>query len=803
MGAPKRRIGVVAQRCVGVCIAVAAVLLTSPAAGAFTWSPQSVPAPQGRNGEFFAVSCTSSTSCMAVGFFLNPLGEQRPLAETWNGASWTVKTVPMPSGTQFGYLRGVSCTSATACTAVGAAGPTNLPTQPLAERWNGTSWAVQTVPNPANTIDVTFTGVSCTSGTACTAVGSARNTIAGHSVALAERWNGSSWAVQTSPNPSGAGAIELTGVACTGASECIAVGYYTSSGAVFFPDKTLAERWNGSSWSIQTTPNPSGATAAILDGISCSAGTACTAVGGYSTTTNLPNQTLAERWNGASWTIQSTPNPASGTPLLGGVSCPAAAACTAVGSAAPGSSSTPLIEHWNGASWAIQSAPSPAGAIFTPTSGVSCTAAAACTAVGAETGGSLPSTLAERLDGAGWTIQTTANVTGALVSSLDGVSCRAASSCAAVGSFLNGGKRRMLAEAWNGSSWRVKSMPNPATSRGILSAVSCTASTACTAVGSYLNGSGFTVTLAERWNGTSWAVQSTPNPAGSTNASLNGVSCPSATSCMAVGKFFDSNTSRWTRLAEQWNGTSWALKPTQNASGETFSTFNGVACTSSTSCTTVGGYSTAAGASEANRPLAEQWNGISWALKTTPTPAGATFATFIGVSCSASTACTAAGGYSTTPGANVATQTLAERWNGTSWTIQTTTNPVSIGFNGDSCPTATTCVAVGNFFAEGWNSATWATETITPVLFGSELAGVSCSAAAACTAVGNSQVPYVTDLLFANDTFIGFMSVPLAERDPASPSAPHVRSGVPGPAVNTIRAGSSADASRSAVFTVR
>jgi hypothetical protein len=34
----------------------------------------------------------------------------------------------------------------------------------------------------------------------------------------------------------------------------MAVGNYTSSAGVI---ETLAERWNGTEWSIQTTPNPS------------------------------------------------------------------------------------------------------------------------------------------------------------------------------------------------------------------------------------------------------------------------------------------------------------------------------------------------------------------------------------------------------------------------------------------------------------------------------------------------------------------------------------------------------------------
>jgi hypothetical protein len=76
---------------------------------------------------------------------------------------------------------------------------------------------------------------------------------------------------------------------------------------------------------------------------------------------------------------------------------------------------------------------------------------------------------------------------------------------------------------------------------GTIASVSCFASTACTAVGSDTNPSGIDVTLAERWNGTDWQQQATPNPVGDTTSSvapsLVGVSCPTAGFCVAVGNY--------------------------------------------------------------------------------------------------------------------------------------------------------------------------------------------------------------------------------------------------------------------------
>ena len=64
----------------------------------------------------------------------------------------------------------------------------------------------------------------------------------------------------------------------------------------------------------------------------------------------------------------------------------------------------------------------------------------------------------------------------------------------------------------------------------------------------------------ELWNGTSWKLQSTPSPAGAKDAELNGVWCASASACTAVGDYYTSVTR--TTLAERWNGTSWAIQGT-------------------------------------------------------------------------------------------------------------------------------------------------------------------------------------------------------------------------------------------------
>src|SRR5207248_1694795 len=116
-------------------------------------------------------------------------------------------------------------------------------------------WTLQSTPNPSGASVNGLYDVACPSSSQCTAVGSDKSS-SNMTVTLAERWNGSSWAIQSTPNPRGSLGSALLSDACPSTTVCTAVGYYHNSGNVIVP---LAERWNGSSWTVQTTPMPAGA----------------------------------------------------------------------------------------------------------------------------------------------------------------------------------------------------------------------------------------------------------------------------------------------------------------------------------------------------------------------------------------------------------------------------------------------------------------------------------------------------------------------------------------------------------------
>jgi hypothetical protein len=440
----------------------------------------------------------------------------------------------------------VACTSPSACTAAGAYANSSGTAQTLAEHWDGTAWHRQATPNQGPSLLI---GLACTSAATCTAVGYSSTNQS--PAVLVERSAGTTWRTQTAPNPAGAASSSLNGVACTARSACTAVGATTSRSRTV---ATLAEQWNGHIWHIQPTPSPAGGGA--LNSVSCASRSACTAVGG---TAN--GKTLAERWNGTTWTIQPTPNPAGSVQgFLIAVSCTSPSACIAAGAYFTTSSQSgparSLAERWNGKRWTILPSPNPAGAMQSFLNGVSCTSPSACTAIGEQHSASgIVHTLAERWDGATWRIQPTPNPPGVQFASLAGVSCTGPSACLAAG----GSDQGTLAERWNGATWRIQPTPNPPGGQNIiLTSVACPASSACTAFGAYKTGSGRHFTLAERWNGRTWRSQPTPGIV-AFDTTFPGVACPTLSACVAVASY--TNNGPFVTLAERWSGTTSGSQP--------------------------------------------------------------------------------------------------------------------------------------------------------------------------------------------------------------------------------------------------
>lgn len=344
--------------------------LSVPVASA-AWTLQTTPSPpEGTANYLYDVSCEPSTNvCTSVGKSTT-LGTDSPVAQRWNGTSWSAQTPAKKSGTLPTRLFGVDCPSETRCMAVGnyqsEAGPVGVD-----ELWNENKWSVQSTPVPAEATSSEYVGVGCNNTAECTIVGSA--VIGGVTKAIAAEWNSPTWTQMTVPIPEGATSSQLDGVDCLFSNFCVAVGRYTTSGGSI---KSLVMFWNEGKWTLQTVTDPVGAVQSTLLDVSCTpTPNRCTAVGGWKNSA-LEQFTLAYRFNGVStWTLQSTPNPTGSiASVFQDVSCATETSCTAAGSWVSGSggSNQTLAEEWNGSSWSIQSTENPAGAGFDAFFGVSC-----------------------------------------------------------------------------------------------------------------------------------------------------------------------------------------------------------------------------------------------------------------------------------------------------------------------------------------------------------------------------------------------------------------------------------------------
>lgn len=321
------------------------------------------------------------------------------------------------------------------------------------------------------------------------------------------------------------------------------------------------------------------------------------------------------------------------------VSCPAATTCFAVGTLDLPHSVGRLAERWDGTKWSALVTPSPTGATSSQLTSVKCSSTTSCIAVGQyNTPALVTKTLALRWDGKRWSILATPNGPGSAVSVLAGVACASATSCFAVGGYFvstaDSSGELTLVEQWNGSTWSIVPSPNqPLALDSALTNVTCASSTFCFAVGSY-DTQLVTRTLIERWDGSSWAITASPNPPGSPDSELLGVTCNSTSSCFAVGLGHGT-------LIERWNGSIWGIVTSANPTGASGASLTGVSCPSTTVCVAAGSIFRAT----VVQRLVETWNGTSWSIVTVPAPSGTKQSTLSGVSCASTTSCFAVGDF--------------------------------------------------------------------------------------------------------------------------------------------------------------
>jgi hypothetical protein len=131
---------------------------------------------------------------------------------------------------------------------------------------------------------------------------------------LAEHWNGTSWSILPTVNP-GTRHNRLFSVSAVASNNVWAVGDYDINAANLFNSATLAEHWNGTSWTKVTTKNPTsipGFSADDLYGVTAIDASHVYAVGqSFNFDANSGNgafNTLIEFYNGTSWSVVPSAN---------------------------------------------------------------------------------------------------------------------------------------------------------------------------------------------------------------------------------------------------------------------------------------------------------------------------------------------------------------------------------------------------------------------------------------------------------------------------------------------------------------
>jgi hypothetical protein len=324
-------------------------------------------------------------------------------------------------------LTSVSCHGASWCMAVGSYTTTDRIRHSLAMIFNGTAW--RALKNPAGT---GLGAVSCSGTTFCMAAGGPTG---------AERWNGATWRTMASPKGG------LAGLTCASRTFCARIH-----------GVDIVSVWNGTSWRDKTTDFCSGSAPGPcwLRGVSCGSTTNCVAVGTWTVSQEPVQNAVAQIWNGKKWTWD-TELPANGNPAqVNAVSC-VGTFCMAAGVASNDSAGASIAvgDKFDATSQVWTDVSPSLGGICAEFADcawaavIACGNSASCITLGGPSG-------SQFWNGSAW--QSAKAMSAGRGSALQDVSC-GGSDCLAVGFRTVAGKKRTLAELWNGSAWTIINTP--------------------------------------------------------------------------------------------------------------------------------------------------------------------------------------------------------------------------------------------------------------------------------------------------------------------------------------------------------
>ncbi len=273
-----------------------------------------IPSANKSVNELLATSAVSANDIWTVGEYQKGSNPIKSLIEHWDGTSWQIISSPNVAGKDT-ILNAVSADSPQDVWATGYSELNLGDYQTLTEHWNGSKWSIVASPNVGSVGDILSGVVAVTPGDAWV-VGDATVNFSS-SQTLIEHWDGTQWSVVSSPSIDSL-ENQLSSVAAISAQDIWAVGSATDNGTGAV--QTVIEHWDGTQWNLVTSPNPPGGQVAIngLNSVAVVSAQDVWAVG-YHEDSSGNLQTLSVHWNGTKWKAVSSPDRGTGENMLKGV----------------------------------------------------------------------------------------------------------------------------------------------------------------------------------------------------------------------------------------------------------------------------------------------------------------------------------------------------------------------------------------------------------------------------------------------------------------------------------------------------
>ena len=405
--------------------------------------------------------------------------------------------------------------------------------------------------------------------------------------------------------------------------------------------------------------------------------------------------------------------------FISAVAAPAAGSSVAVGWYSNGSIDLALVDIQTNGAWLPYVVPMPSGVNQNGSklNAVSCPSTGVCVAAGwydANSGYQQPlivSLSSGALSAVAGPLPSGAN--SVPDASLTAVSCASTTVCAAAGTYADSSSDTQgVLEMLSSGTWTATQAPLPgdaATNPGVtLSGLTCPSTTVCEAVGAYTNTSSYSSPssgLVDNLSSGTWAATEAPAPSGSSaedGVDLSGISCPSTSSCVAVGYYVQSGNTYNSALAEVLSSGSWtgANLPLPSNAEALFSMSKAVTCTGVGACVAIGMYHDTTGYQYA---MSDTLASGSWSTVEAAVPSGAFTTSLDAATCTSSTSCVAVGSWDSGG-------VLLEVYGSGVWSVSSGIPSIAVA----NTPLSIACASAGNCVVGGLTSYTNLANEITP-----------------------------------------------------------------------------------------